>query len=86
MLTCRHWDKFIDDYLSGRLSRLKRFIFCAHMVLCPPCKRYLDEYARTLEATRRQAQADDAATTPLPTGLAESLTKCMCQPDEERTK
>ena len=84
MLTCKHWDKFIDDYLSGRLGRLKRFLFRVHMVLCPPCKRYLDEYRRTLDAAHVQKELDVEA--PLPAEMAESLAaRCTGHCDDGRT-
>ena len=86
MLTCRHWDKFIDEYLSGRLGRIKRFFFRVHLVLCPPCKRYLDEYRRALDAARQQAKLEAGSTAPLPAGLAETLTKCMCRPQDDQSK
>lgn len=86
MLTCKHWDKFIDDYLAGRLGRVKSFIFRVHMTLCPPCKRYLDEYQRTLDAAHRAAEIDPASLAPLPPALAESITKCMCEAEKSQTK
>lgn len=86
MLTCKHWDKFIDDYLSGRLGPFKSFIFRAHMKLCPPCKRYLDEYQRALHAAHAAAEVDRSHLAPLPPALAESIAKCMREVDEERTK
>jgi hypothetical protein len=79
MVTCKQWDKFIDDYLAGRLGPFKRLIFRLHFVLCPPCKRYLEEYRRTLAATRREAAADEAEVTPLPTAMAETITRRMCE-------
>lgn len=79
MFTCRQWDKRIDDYVAGRMGPMRRFIFRVHFILCPPCKKYLDEYRRTLEAAHRQAEMDATAPPPLPPALAESLVKSLCE-------
>ena len=81
MLTCKHWDKFIDDYLAGRLGPVKRFIFRVHFILCPPCKRYLDEYRRTLEVAHAQGSRQEQVT-PLSPALAEAIAKKACERHE----
>jgi hypothetical protein len=80
MITCKHHDKFLDDYLAGRLGKFKTFAFHAHMVLCPPCKVYLEEYRRAVEAARTQGTYTPPPQ-PIPKELAEAIVKVMAESD-----
>lgn len=83
MVTCKHFDKLLDDYLAGRLGRVRSFVFRVHMALCPPCKRYLEEYRKTVDAAH-QCQ-HDAAPQPIPSEMADSIAKKMCQPPQSES-
>ncbi len=86
IVTCKHLDSFLDDYLAGRLVWWTRLQFQVHLTLCPPCKVYLDQYRRTVEAAHALSAPEPPAT-PMPPELAESITRLMCtaeQRDEKR--
>lgn len=78
IITCKHLDSFLDDYLAGRLGRFKRWQFKVHLFLCPPCKRYLDQYRRCVDAAKRTSTVTDKCA-PLPSELADSIARCMAK-------
>lgn len=47
-LTCREFDAFLMDYLSGDLPEAKRFTFEQHLASCPHCFVYLQTYEETI--------------------------------------
>jgi anti-sigma factor RsiW len=48
-LTCREFDAFLMDYLSGDLPQAKRFTFEQHLASCPHCHTYLKSYKETVQ-------------------------------------
>lgn len=85
IITCKHLDSFLDDYLAGRLSRFKRWQFRIHLFLCPPCKRYLMQYQRCVEAAKR-CGSEPREAAPIPADLADSIAQGMTKCHAEATK
>lgn len=78
MFSCKHLDTFLDDYLAGRLHWAVRVRFRAHLMLCPPCRRYLDQYKRTMEATRHAGTAP-VEQSPMPATMVRDIASIMRQ-------
>ena len=51
-MNCRKVTEFLADYLDGNLTWGQRFLFRLHLLLCPPCRNYLDSYRKTIAAAR----------------------------------
>ncbi len=76
MVTCKHFDKLLDDYLAGRLGKVRSFVFRMHMALCPPCKRYLDDYRKVVDAARDQCK-HETSSSPMSSDIAEAISRAM---------
>lgn len=48
MLTCEDLDRFIVDYLDGKLPARQHGIVQMHLVLCPDCRAYLRAYREAM--------------------------------------
>lgn len=48
MMTCRQVENFLMDYLDGRLSFWTRIRFNFHIMLCPNCPKYMQEYKNVI--------------------------------------
>jgi len=79
MLTCRELDEFVVDYLDGTLPAAKRRKFEMHLWLCPECRRYLDEYRRAIELSRRTLSELEP-----PEEMPEELVQAILDASEER--
>ena len=64
VMTCRDCVAFLLDYLEQTLPEEQRLVFESHLAFCPDCRTYLDNYRRTLDATRQLAQEEPAAGVP----------------------
>ena len=82
IVTCKHFDTFLDDYLAGRLSPFTRLQFRAHLVLCPQCRKYLDQYRRAILAAQDQTNIDEPAI-PIPDELIETISKLMAHEESD---
>jgi anti-sigma factor RsiW len=51
-MTCREVIEFLLEYLSDELNAEQRVIFEAHLAVCPPCIRYIENYKHTMHMTR----------------------------------
>jgi anti-sigma factor RsiW len=81
-LTCREVTDFLGAYLAGELRAKQRGAFEAHLVVCPDCRTYLEQY----EQTRRLARASrgDAVEAGVPEELvAAILAARSVAPDDE---
>lgn len=81
MFTCKWFDKLVDDHLAGRLGKLRTLAFRLHMTICPPCRKYLNDYQRTVDAAHQQKQ-DPSQPPPLETDQVETIARKM---DENQT-
>jgi anti-sigma factor RsiW len=52
-MSCKEFVELVTDYLEGRMPPAEAERFDAHIELCPPCLRYLDQMRSTLEALGR---------------------------------
>ncbi len=50
-LTCREMVELMNDYLEGALSETERSRFEAHLSVCDPCTRYLDQLRGSVTLT-----------------------------------
>ena len=55
MLTCQHVAEAATDYMEGTTSRGQRLAVWAHLRLCPNCREYLRQLARSIGLARRAA-------------------------------
>ena len=72
MLTCQEVDRFIDDYLSERLTKVQQGKFKFHIRLCPDCKQYLEKYRRSIELAVATFHDEDRCAE-LPEELVEAI-------------
>ena len=49
-VTCREFVEFLDDYVSGVLSKAERAAFNAHLAACPSCVAYMKTYQASVRA------------------------------------
>ena len=47
-MTCRCVENFLMDYLEGRLSFWTSVMFKFHLLMCPDCPKYLQEYKNAI--------------------------------------
>ena len=52
-LTCRELVELVTDYAEDALSPEQRARFEAHVAACEGCRRYLDQYRRTIDLVRQ---------------------------------
>lgn len=52
-LTCREMVELMNDYLEGALSQADRGRFEAHLSICDPCARYLEQIRESVTLTRK---------------------------------
>ena len=50
MINCRECVDFILAYLDNELSEDERAQFQKHLDMCPPCKKFIDEYQDCIRA------------------------------------
>lgn len=70
---CAEVRTFLLDHLEGRTPLAQRMLFRLHLLLCPPCRRYLARYRR--EAQRWQELGRSAE--PPPPELVELTLKYL---------
>ena len=47
-MTCKEFVEFLWQYFDETLSKEQRFLFDAHMAVCPDCVNYLQNYRETM--------------------------------------
>ena len=67
-------DEFLSEYVEQKLSFGERLILRLHLLHCPPCRRYLDSYRRTLALAKTHG-ADTPP--PKPSDLPDELVKAI---------
>jgi anti-sigma factor RsiW len=50
--TCRGAGKFLLDFVEGRLDEKTARRFQEHIDMCPNCRRYLEQYLRTIKLVK----------------------------------
>jgi anti-sigma factor RsiW len=64
VITCRELDRFVVDYLDGKLPAVERIEFERHLAACGICVKFLASYRRTI-ALGKSAFAQREGTAPL---------------------
>jgi len=70
---CAEVRTFLLDHLEGRIPLRQRLLFRLHLLLCPPCRRYLARY----RAEAAHWQALGRAAEPPPPELVELTLKYL---------
>jgi anti-sigma factor RsiW len=58
-LVCRQAVELMTDYLEGRLSRVERRRFEAHLAGCPHCTEYLAQLRETIRLAGQPAAPEE---------------------------
>jgi anti-sigma factor RsiW len=72
-VTCKDFVGFVMAYLDGELAADERGRFDAHLVVCPDCVRYLDQYRDTVAAVQLDAGCDDELPADVPDELVRAI-------------
>ena len=78
-MTCRDALEFLADYLDGSLPLRQRLSLDFHLSLCSQCRDYLDNYRKTIQASR-DALTDRALCEELPEELVQAILATRKQP------
>lgn len=73
-MTCRELIEFLSDYAEDALPASTRVEFDEHLKECSACRRYLDQFKKTVEVTRDVAVNEDSLP-PLPPELVDAIVK-----------
>jgi len=76
-------EEFLDDYLERRLTETSRQMFEEHLVLCPPCRAYLDSFRSTVRAIQSCREKSDRQACPEPPEeLIRGILAMVCPPPD----
>ena len=73
-MTCREFNDFLMDYLSGELPAAESLVFRGHLERCPPCLAYLKSYEQAVRLNRAAFNRPDA---PVPESVPEELVQAI---------
>lgn len=79
-MTCREFVEFLWRYLDNDLAPGERSIFDAHLVKCPHCVQYLQQYRATMQTGKAAVVASDSV---VPAEVPEDLIQAILR---SRTK
>lgn len=57
-INCESFDTFIVDFLDGNLQEDQKLIFTKHLNECPPCKKYLKDYQKSIQLSQAVFSAE----------------------------
>jgi len=72
-LTCRQVIGFLDDYVGGELSAVRRSAVEAHLSGCQKCWAYYRSYAATIGKAKRAYSTRNEAENDIPEDLVRSI-------------
>ncbi len=73
-LTCRQVEEFLMDYLEERLGFWKTLQFRVHLLMCPNCSKYFQEYKNTIALGKTLFEnPDNEAAGKVPDELLEAI-------------
>lgn len=52
-ISCKEVEEFLLDYLEGRLGIWTRLMFKLHLMMCPDCPKYIEEYKNIIALGRK---------------------------------
>jgi anti-sigma factor RsiW len=76
-LSCRKVEEFLMAYLDRELSLWTRIRFRFHLIICPNCTNYLQEYKNTVELGKCFFESSDVpATGKVPDQILKAIINC----------
>ncbi len=76
-LSCRKVEEFLMAYLDGELSLWSRVRFRFHLMICPSCTNYLEDYKNTVELGKHWFETlDEPATGKVPDQILNAIINC----------
>ncbi len=76
LLTCEELDKFIVDYVDGKLTIWERMKFRLHLTGCAECRAYLEGYQKSIAIEKKVFEDPDrSATSEAPEELIQAIIK-----------
>lgn len=51
-INCESFDTFIVDFLDDNLQKNQKLIFTKHLNECPACKKYLENYKKSVQLSQ----------------------------------
>lgn len=73
MISCQVFEDFVLAYLEEELSSTQRRVFEMHLKLCRECREYLEDYRKTLSATRNLSLAEKDTLAEVPEDLIKAI-------------
>jgi anti-sigma factor RsiW len=82
MTTCQELEGFIVDYLDGTLPERQRLKFELHLRMCRDCRRYLEQYNRTIALSQAAfCEPHETAAQDVPQELVRAILAARREPD-----
>ncbi len=76
-LSCRKVEEFLMAYLDKELSIWTRVRFRFHLMICPSCTNYLQDYNKTIKLGKSLFESPDvSATGKVPDRILEAIINC----------
>ena len=76
-LTCRKVEEFLMAYIDRELSLWTRARFRFHLMICPSCINYLEDYKNTVRLGQHYFESPDMlASGEVPERVLEAVMKC----------
>ena len=76
-LSCRKVEEFLMAYLDKELSLWSRVRFRFHLLICPSCTNYLEDYKNTIRLGQHFFESPDmSATGKVPDRILEAIINC----------
>lgn len=74
MLTCDQFETAIDAYIDGELDGIAKAKLDFHVMMCPPCRRYLRAFGKTRDlAVQAMSREDEQALEAIPEELVSAI-------------
>jgi len=58
MPSCKDITALLTDYLEGEMQLGDRMVLRAHLLMCPPCRRFLEQLELCIHSCRRLPPPD----------------------------
>jgi anti-sigma factor RsiW len=73
-MTCACIEEFLNDYIEGRLDFWTRIMFKFHLLMCPDCSKYMQEYKNTIALGKKIFEnPDDEAAGKVPDEILNAI-------------
>jgi len=53
MISCEEFENFVVDYFEGNLPFMTRLKFKMHLLMCSVCRKYINQYKKTIEIEKK---------------------------------